>query len=274
MSLNVETSVGWFVALGSLSILALSVGRWLGVGPTRRAWLGMVGGVLSLGLWGWLANEPAVALRAIPSGMLCYLEGTAAVPMFMLVIGIIWSRSVTVKQKRVAAFGSVIGGLFFLHSALWMLQPLHETTLANSIERRMVMQSTDYSCVPAACATVMNYMGLPTTEAEMARLTETRPMTGSTFIRAVDGLTDRLVGTNIKPELVDPTPEQLTVLPTPLITAIHPDSSSRFSHMVVVFGANDKKVWLGDPNVGLCTMPRVEFDSAYTGQAIIFSRDR
>ena len=85
-----------------------------------------------------------------------------------------------------------------------MIQSTPRNAFGRQTSSGPVMQSQDYSCVPAACATALNQLGLPTTEAEMAELTQTRPGTGATLIRALAGLRERLAGTSFSVELVQP----------------------------------------------------------------------
>ncbi len=257
-----------FVVIVAMCALALRLGGWLGRGPTRRTWLGLFFGLGLMVLWCWLQRHPAVAVQAIPVDVLRYIEGTAVAPVFLLVVGIAWSRSDLPRQKRLTVFAMVLGTLYLLNGGLWMLQPTPTSVLGREREVGLVRQTQAYSCVPAACATVLNVLGVPTSEAEMAELTQTRSGTGSTLIRAYAGLKKRLASTRYDVELLEPSYGQLLTLPTPIMTPIW--AAATYRHMVVILNIDDAGVWIADPAQGQTYYSREEFEAIYGGEAIVF----
>ncbi|MCE9591878.1 MAG: hypothetical protein K8S99_15305 [Planctomycetes bacterium] len=265
-----ELSTGWFLLMALLSAGGFAIGRWLGRGHHGRMWLWLTLAMILLGVWSWLYNNPSVAVRVIPLGILAQIEGTAAAPMFMLILGVAWARSRVTRQRLVVLAAAAVGGLYFLHGGLWMLQPMPASALANSSRVEMVMQSQDFSCVPAACATALNALGVPSTEAQMAELTQTRVGEGATLIRAVDGLSQRLGGLAWHVEVVEASLDMLIGINTPVLTAIRTDQQQR--HMVVLLAVNKRDVLVADPIDGVRRMLRQEFEPLYADQAIIFRR--
>jgi predicted double-glycine peptidase len=261
-------SVLWFILLAAFSAGGFALGRRIARAEPWHGRLWLIAGMTLLGLWAWLFHRPDVAIRLIPVGVLSYLEGTAAAPIFMLILGIAWERSKNGRQKGVTAAAILVGVFYFMHGGLWMLQTTPVGGFTRSARANVVMQSSSFSCVPASCATALNLMGLPSTEAQMAELTQTRPNSGATLIRAVDGLRRRLNGSDVGVELVQSTYDQLTQMPKPALTALSFEPTRR--HMVVVTRATDRGAWVIDPMDGTLWMPRSEFEPLYNGEVIVF----
>ncbi len=263
-----EPSIGWFVVWALASGLMLRLGVWLGRGSRWRAGLAMVLGFALLGWWVWLNRNPQIAVQTIPLSILSHIEGIGAVPGFMLVVGVAWSMCHLPRQRKVTLVAVALGGLYFLHGGLWMLQTTPTTSFANSIQGGLVMQSQDYSCVAAACATALSDLGLPASEARMAELTQTRPGTGATLIRAMEGLRRQLAGSRYRARLVEPTYEQLMALRPPLITPLRFEAT--MLHMVVLRQVDEHGVLVADPTNGEIWLERAHFEQFYTRQVLIF----
>lgn len=261
----------WFVCLAAMSLLGLSMGMRLGRGPRWRAvmWLGVATAFM---LW-WvvLIKQPAAAVRVLPVELLSRLEGVGGVPAYMLICGLVWGLARLPRQKRLALWAAGLGAVFLVNGAMWMLQSPPPASSFDHENRRVVLQSQDFSCVPAACATALNRIGHPTDEATMARLTQTRAGTGSTLLRAMDGLRQRLVGTPHRVDLVAPTYEELQRLPMPALTPLQFEAARR--HMVTILRVIPQDVMLVDPMHGTLVMPREEFVRAYRREVLIFERN-
>lgn len=264
-------SVGWFIFLALLSIAAFAGGRRVAGLPTWKGRAILAGAMIFLAAWAWLYHRPDVAVRVIPVSLLSYLEGTAAAPIFMLILGVAWERSARPRQKAVTAGAILVGVFYFVHGGLWMLQSTPVQGFApRSADAAVVMQSSDFSCVPAACATALNLIDQPSTEAQMAELTQTRVNSGATVIRAVDGLRRRLDGSGIRPELVQAAYDDLLRLPKPALTALSFERTQR--HMVVITRATPAGCIVEDPMQGTLWMPRAEFEAVFNQEVIVFRR--
>ena len=276
---SMSSSLGWFIWLLSLAALGFAVGCALGRGPSYRRWGATILAVTGILLWSWLQQHPAITINAIPAGILRYLEGTAPVPVFMLVVGTMWSSSRHPRQRRTAVLAVVLASTYFLTGGLWMLQSTPRQGFAHTSAESRVLQSQEFSCVPAACATLLNEHGIRTTEAQMARLTETRPGTGATLVRAVDGLQQRLkqhaagtpsAGAAWSVQVVEPRVEELRFYPMPFLTPLRLQAARH--HMVVVLEWTPRHVRIFDPVDGLMLMNQGEFAEVYTSQVIIVTR--
>ncbi len=259
----------WFLLMSSLTLLALITGCWLGRRSKTIARLTLALALILLFAWVYLIHTPALAVVMIPASILTYLEGTAAAPLFMIVIGCALAFAHLPRQRRLVKIAMLCGLFYFLNGGFWMLQTTPTAVLGRDLpEDGAVLQSQDYSCVAAACATALVRLGLHATEAQMAELTQTRSGSGATLIRALDGLERRLTGTRFQPRLLQPTYDQLSMLPMPIITPIQ---AERSRHMITLLRFNRYGAWLVDPVVGEFFMVHEDLRAVYTGQVIIIA---
>lgn len=269
-----EQTATWFIALGCATVLTWWAGAAIGRRSGSWSRICMVVGPIVLLGWCWLQKRPAVATQLFPAGIFRYLEGTAAVPIFTFMLGLIWARAILPRQRRLAAWATALAVLYLFNGGLWMIQTTPVTGYADTIENGVVMQSQDFTCVPASCATALNQLGIQTSEAEMAILTHARPGTGATLIRAMEGLNQRLrrsAVTNVRAYIVEPTYEQLCAMPLPALTPLKVGATKR--HMVVLISVNDRGAWIADPISGTMYLSRHDFEDAYTQQVLAFERD-
>ena len=260
----------WFVLAALLTMAGWLMGRTLGRGGAVRAAVGVLLAVGGMFAWAWLIRRPSVAVEVIPVGVLSRIEGVGAVPLFAAVLGVAWSRCHCGRQRVVVAWAMVLGAVYFHNGGGWLLQSTPSSVMGQTIQSEPVRQSQDYSCVPAACATALNLLGLPTTEAQMADLTQVRAGRGATLIRALDGLGRRLVGTGVTVHLIEPTLSELAALPMPAVTPLQFEPTRQ--HMVTLTRVTPRGVWFLDPMDGYDSLPLDEFAAVYRGRALIFER--
>ncbi|MEL7086944.1 MAG: cysteine peptidase family C39 domain-containing protein [Planctomycetota bacterium] len=263
-------SVYWFIGLAIFAALSWGVGFRLGSGPVWRTWATLgIGIALILG-WAWLVRRPSVAVHVIPVRVLSRIEGVGGVPIFMLILGVAWARCRVPRQRHVVAWGMMLGAIYFVNGGMWLLQETPSAVMGQSVAGTNFRQTQDYTCVPAACATALNMMEIPSTEAQMAELTQTRPGTGATIIRALDGLGQRLRNTGIKPVLFEPDWDALQGMPPPLLTPLQFEATRR--HMVVISRIDRGGVWVMDPVEGFIHFSKPAFLDVYRRQVIAFDR--
>ncbi|MEM6458581.1 MAG: cysteine peptidase family C39 domain-containing protein [Planctomycetota bacterium] len=266
-----DASVLWFVGTALLTAAAWAAGVWLGRGGAWRGRLTIGFGVLAVIGWGWLVRHPAAAVAVVPVGVLSRVEGVGGVPWFMLILGAAWSRAALTRQRVVIAWAMMFGAVYFVHGGRWLLQETPAAVMGQTTRPYAIRQSRDYSCVPAACATALNLLGVPSTEKQMAELTQTRPGTGATVVRALDGLSQRLRGTGVTPRLLEVEPDAIGTLPLPLLTPLQFVAGRR--HMVVVTRIDRRGYWVMDPTDGLQHFDRDAFAEVFRDQVIVFTRE-
>ena len=273
MMLDVNTC--WFLGAVLFTGVAGSAGVMVGRGVpgTIRA---SVGGAVAWMLgWAWLVHHPDVAVEFISVEFLSRVEGFGGVPAFMFLLGVLWSRTCLNRQRVVVVWAAAFGGVYFVHGGIWLLQDTPAAVMGHSVAgetRGLVMQSQDYSCVPASCATALNLLGVPSTEAQLAHLTDTRPGSGATVLRALRGLNTRLTGSPLQARLLALTAEGVPSLHLPALTPLQYERTRR--HMVVILASNEDGVWLMDPMAGVMRMDSEAFRSLFVGQVIVFDGPR
>ncbi len=264
------TTIYWFISIASLSSLAWAGGYYLGKRSAAMARSVLLCGLACMLTWIWLHNHPAVAVKLIPLMVLTRIEGVGGVPFFMLLLGLAWARASQPRQKRLITWAVMFGAVFFIHGGLWMLQSTPEQSFASTISDEPVMQSQEYSCVPAACAQALDLLGIPSSEQQMARLTQTRPGTGSTMLRAMQGLTQRLEQTPYTIELIEVRSEELCRLPFPMLTPLRYEATRL--HMVTITSVDDMGVRVNDPVDGPLNMSWDTVEQVFSGQVLVFIR--
>ena len=270
-----EANTCWFLSAilftGLAGITGLAAGR--GRAGTARA-AGLAGIAWMLG-WAWLVHHPDVAVQFLSVEVLSRVEGFGGVPAFMLMLGVLWSRTLRSRQRMLVVWAAVFGGIYFVNGGLWLIQDTPTAVLGHAAPGNagaLVLQSQDYSCVPASCATALNLLGRPSSEAQMARLTDTRPGTGATTLRALRGLNARLAQTPLRARLLVGSFEQIRVVDLPALTPLQYESTRR--HMVVILDWTADGVWLMDPMAGLYEISIEDFRTLFVGQVIVFEGPR
>jgi predicted double-glycine peptidase len=265
-----DPTIGWFISIASLSSLAWAGGYYLGKRSAVSARATLMGGLACMGTWVWLSYHPAVAVRLIPLPVLTIIEGVGSVPFFMLLLGLAWSRAKIARQKRLITWAMMFGAVFFVNGGLWMLQSTPEMGFAGTVSDEQVMQSQDYSCVPAACAQALDILGVASSEKQMAKLTQTRPGTGSTTLRAMLGLNQRLERTPYRVELLEVKAAEIRHLPLPIVTPLRYEKTRR--HMVTIISATDDTIRILDPIDGEVLLSWDSLETVFAGEVLVFTQ--
>ncbi len=263
-------SAGWFLVVAAAALGCMRLGYAIARRSSARARGVVMVCVLLLMTWGWLSQCPAMATRLLPIGLLAYLEGVAPVPVYMAMVGALWGAAGSRRQRRFAALTTVLGVTYLMINGMWMLQASPREAFASRRDGVVVRQSSEYSCVAAACATALNQIGVPTTEARMVELTHTRPGTGSTLIRALHGLSNRLeeTGGRYRARMIAVEPDSLAALDMPALTTMRYVPSSR--HMVTILSYEPRSVVIADPDVGEIRVSPLQFERYFVGDVIVF----
>lgn len=144
-------------------------------------------------------------------------------------------------------------------------------------------QTTDHTCSAASAATLLNTIGIETTEQEMARLCLTR--SGTTWLGLYHGLATKLLGTSHRVEFfesdVDSIAQMATVHPVLLCCRLDPEVAEIIpsyvseggwipgtAHSVVYFGRFADKHIIGDPSQGYEMWKTQDLDALWTGTGL------
>ncbi|MEN4018109.1 MAG: C39 family peptidase [Methanobacterium sp.] len=124
----------------------------------------------------------------------------------------------------------------------------------------IVMQSTDYSCGPAALATVLQNMGINSTEGDLKVLAGT-DTSGTTMHGLSEAAKAKgLSATGMKLSVDDLKPNN--------IVHIILDGEGHYS---VIREVSENSVYLADPSLGNIEMSREEFSAIFTGNVLVIT---
>ncbi len=263
-----DPTISWFISIAAICSLAWAGGYYLGRRSVSTARATLLTGLACMGTWVWLSYHPAVAVKLIPLPILSSIEGVGSVPFFMLLLGLAWSRAQVPRQRRVITWAIMFGAVFFVNGGLWMLQSTPEIGFAGTIKDEPVMQSQDYSCVAAASAQALDLLGVQSSEKQMAQLTQTRPGTGSTTLRAMYGLKQRLKHSVYEVEILEVSLIDLKQLPLPMLTPLQYEPTRR--HMVTVTRVTDETIHVLDPVDGPVMISWDTMGQVFTGEVLVF----
>jgi len=259
----------WFALVVVAMGLAWFAGRVVvRTQPPLRRNLMIVGALVLLVIWSLLIRHPTIAVHVLPVRALARLEGVGAAPLFIFIVSAGWQLANVLRQRAVMVMALFLGLAYFFQGGLWMMRPTPTNAFGRLDGGYCVQQTQDYSCVPAASATALRMLGLRSNEQEMAQLTETRPGSGATLLRAFNGLSERLKHTGITPQLLEPDYNQLRGLEPPMLTPLRYEAARL--HMVTLIEVRPNLVVIADPQFGVEFISRYRFEELYIGQAIAF----
>lgn len=254
-----------------LSVLAFVAGRRTGRWP-GAAWIPVA--VLSIAAIGGLVvlqKRPDWEWRYCPHRLWAQLEHLSFLPFAALFFGIAWPRIPRDSTRRVlAVFLGVIGGIALLY-CIARLFWVEYGDLEAKVEQGVHLQSTGYTCSAAAMATALHWIGVRTDENEMATLSSTIPLYGTTDFLSAYALERKLAGLPYRVELRKMTWDELRVAPLPALVSV--EWSTMTGHMSVVLAferqGKDDYVWLGDPAKEKYILRKSQFLERWYGYAIL-----
>jgi predicted double-glycine peptidase len=259
-------SASWFIGQGVVAGLAVLVGLWFG---RQRASLWRGAGVVAVLMtlcWPLIRIWPVRAIAVVPLSVLVFVEITGiVVPVVFLFT--VAARHLRHRSERRATWLLVaVCGVYFVRHGMWMVAPpVPEMRMARYVDG-VCRQSTGYTCVAASLVTQLGFHGIDANETEMARLSYTMVDAGTTDLRAMYALEQKLAGSSLAARYERMDYDRLRAVPMPCLVAI--DWGYFSSHMVPVLAVNEEGVVLGDPLTGPRTMARAAFEREWHRRGI------
>lgn len=245
-----------------LSIEAALVGAWAASRSMKFATvLGLP--LLGLVLLKFAAGHiPAAEARLLPWDWYPHVASWwYLVPtMFLFGAGLWGARTSAVKRDVLL----VLAGLLLLRTGVvaWESRDDHARLSGTVNDRGVCLQTTGYSCAPAAAASFLHLHGVRATEREMAVLSATRPGLGGTSeCGLMRGLRRKLPDRPVR--IVACRPFEL---PCPSLVSLR--LNALVAHCVVVERTTPRDVWIIDPASGRTAMTWEVFEEEWTGSAI------
>ncbi len=132
------------------------------------------------------------------------------------------------------------------------------------------LQSTDFTCGPAAAVTALGKLGFQATEGQLAVLSHTSPVAGTLqrcLSDALRGLYEQQ-GLQCQYRRFD----SVEQLKSADITLVVVKSSFLTDHCVAVLEVSDKAVCIADPSFGKVSMERADFEKVWRFSGITLNR--
>ncbi len=132
------------------------------------------------------------------------------------------------------------------------------------------LQTTTYTCGPAAAVTALRQLGLSGEEGQIATLAHTCPWVGTLPVCLSEALRNRYAsdGLHCRFRRFDTIHE----LRQPGVTLVVVKDTFRRDHCVTVLGVSDKLVTLADPAIGITSMSYQQFESIWRFAGIVLTR--
>ncbi|MGD0090708.1 MAG: cysteine peptidase family C39 domain-containing protein [Planctomycetota bacterium] len=136
----------------------------------------------------------------------------------------------------------------------------------------VVRQTTNYTCGPAACATLLRRTGLDpeATESEMVPLCLTKRWGGASTLGMAVGLKKKVAPLGWHVRIVEPDWEAFKRLRKPALCAM--SYLPFINHAVVVCAVEEGRVQVADPIAGLSCWPENEFRKMFRNEAVVVFR--
>ncbi len=188
------------------------------------------------------------------------------VPLVVFMLFALGSRLETQRVRRLLFLSlGMCAPLFLWDSVALCVRP--DYTMPAQVDRDGVcLQATDYSCGPAAGATLLRALGTDATEAEMAELCLLKPGQGVTALELCRGLNIALRAVERRAAIRHLATNEPDLLPVPFLAELERPGTR--THCVVVLAVLDDCAILADPARGQYVQKRSEFEREWTGLAI------
>lgn len=134
------------------------------------------------------------------------------------------------------------------------------------------LQTTDYTCGPAAAVTALRRLGLPAAEGEIAALAHTGPWGGTLPACLSEALQSRY-----GPEGLDCRYRRfnsVAELDQPGVTLAVVKDTFRKDHCVAILDVSDEAITLADPAYGVTSMSHEQFESIWRYAGIVLTRSQ
>jgi predicted double-glycine peptidase len=236
----------------------------------RRKWL-LTGGLLALMpifMKMIFSIFPLLEARVMPIELYAAIQKDFWLPFTVLFFAFA-SHLVPRRNRRAVLITVIIVFLVVVQQTSWHLRkpPIYgyEGTMVDGVCR----QSSFETCGAAAMTTLLNAMGIKTTEGEMAGLSMTAPGVGVSPHQAAYGLQRKLrqLGRPERVALMVPEIKELRHIAKPFLAGVK--FSFKTNHMICVLETDEEFVVVGDPiSSGRKKWPWKRFEGFWSGIVI------
>ena len=254
--------MGYYLLLLVVNAMSFALGLLVGRRGRRTAIAGFVMLLALLLCKAVLNHNPVWEFALFPWPDYIYFQSYL---MFPLALGCLGLAAALLPQERNRRAVWVLAGFLFAVS-MWterwiVVEPDTSSAEVATMDRHCI-QSTAYSCGPAACVSLLAHWGVAATEGEMMGLCRTPAYGGTSLFRICRGLRLRL-GEGYDVRIVDGDLDSLRAGGVPAIVSVHK------VHVVTLRFDGDELVVLDPAAVGPERIDLEESRHRYGGPAVI-----
>ncbi|MFC1735826.1 cysteine peptidase family C39 domain-containing protein [Candidatus Hydrogenedentota bacterium] len=260
------------ILIACLCIGALWVGSHTWRMGRRVLYIVLVASVAFISFYIICQLFPWVSLTFFPWTNYAYFEQVWLFPMAILVLACAVGRLDNVRETR--AVKILIAFLCFGTCMMQASPLINRIRMGEFLEDfddpGLVYQSSNWSCAPASIASLLRMKGIHAAEQEMAVLSLTKPLIGTTPRGACLGLERKAGKLGWHARIVKRDYDELMELEPPFLTSYM--LGGRIAHMVVATGVYEDYFHMFNPLGGHEMQKRDEFESNHLGYAILFEK--
>ncbi len=187
--------------------------------------------------------RPEIEYSLLSSNLYSAIRPLWVFPFALISLGI-GARRMSRRPLRAAVEIAAVAVLAFALQAPWARATFDPGDYAGAPDCDGVcLQTQEFTCGPAAAATLLTQIGIPTNEEEMEQLCRATPVTGTDEIAVCRALRMRLSGTGLRVTLERPGLDRLARHLWPVLARIKSDLLR--DHWVVLLAMNDHTAVLG-----------------------------
>lgn len=265
----------WFEAVGVSLITLLGVGLGVWSRRLRRPYWA-IGYVVSVILVAVLLVGRVTSMQFAP-----VFSWLVATRMRFVIVALAAALGLTAplphlphRWERVGVC-LLMGGVLVHFSLLPFLMPalIHNrlVRLESTIDDDGVcLQTTKYTCGPAAAVTALLRLGLPASESQIAILSRSSPVVGTLPVCLSRALARRYEADGLRCHYRKF--DSIAQLPRSGITLVVVKNALFRDHCVAVLDVSDRTVTVADPITGITAIPREQFRSTWRFCGIVLTR--
>jgi len=256
----------YYGTLAVTTATAFLLGRYVGSRGKGAAILGYVVLVALLLGKAVLNHNPAWEFRLFPWPDYVFFQSYGVFPLALACLGLASGLLPRGPNRRAVTILAAFVFLVSLWTERWVVIEPDTSSDATAQENHHCVQTTSYSCGPAACVSLLSCWGIGATEGEMMGLCSTPRYGGTSLFRICRGLRAKLPD-SFDVRIVDGDPDRLRALGVPAIISVHK------VHVVAAYWTAAGAVVL-DPGQGEPEAITMEqFRERFGGPAVVAVRD-
>lgn len=232
---------GHYALIALVSLAALAGGILAGLKVPRRAAHWVLGPfVLAAAFYAVCRWQPAWEAAVFPWPGYAFFERMWIYPLGLFILGC-GGGMLPVRWNRFAVWGGAAALLAWsLYAGSWMLRSPCPGSDRLPVRGEVYLQSTGYTCAPAASATLLAAWGIEKSENEMAQLCLCVPDKGTSQFDIYRGLALAARGSGLHARLIGVRRDDLPRLTRPFLIGVD-------EHAVVVLAVRGDRLLVANP---------------------------